>query len=76
VKEKVLAAHRAGIKMVLLPERNRADLEEIPRSILEENQIEFRFVKEMGQVLETALLSKEESKRETFPLPLEEVPVN
>ncbi len=41
VKTKVLAAHRAGIKLVLLPERNKKDLEDIPKSILEDMEIKF-----------------------------------
>ena len=32
IKEKVLAAHRAGIKTVILPRRNERDLEDVPRS--------------------------------------------
>ncbi len=41
IKTKVLAAHRAGIKMVLLPERNRKDLEDIPKSVQEDMEIKF-----------------------------------
>jgi ATP-dependent Lon protease len=54
VKEKVLAAHRAGIKIVILPDKNRKDLEEIPEEIRQE--LDFRFVKRMEEVLEIALL--------------------
>ncbi|NLI91967.1 MAG: endopeptidase La [Peptococcaceae bacterium] len=54
VKEKVLAAHRAGIKTVILPEKNRKDLEEIPEEIRKE--LDFRFVKRMEEVIEIALL--------------------
>ena len=62
VKEKVLAAHRAGIKTILLPERNRTDLEEIPKPALEgKDPIQFHFVREMEEVLSLALLSGEES---------------
>ena len=62
VKEKVLAAHRAGIKTILLPERNRMDLEEIPKSALEgKDPIQFHFVREMADVLSLALLSAEDS---------------
>lgn len=53
VKEKILAAHRAGIKQVILPERNRHDLEEIPQWVLKELQI--HFVKDMDEVLQIAL---------------------
>ncbi len=60
VKEKVLAAHRAGIKTVLLPERNRLDLEEVPQKAKE--GMTFHFVREMGDVLKVALLTEEESK--------------
>ncbi len=68
VKEKVLAAHRAGIRTILLPERNRTDLEEIPKSVLEgPSPIQFHFVREMSQVLDLALLSAEESMRLSRP---------
>ncbi|MFK7987758.1 MAG: endopeptidase La [Sandaracinaceae bacterium] len=53
VKEKVLAAHRAGIKRVILPERNVADLEEVPKEIKEE--LEFIGVSHMTEVLKLAL---------------------
>lgn len=61
IKEKVLAAHRAGIRRLILPERNKADLEEVPKEILDE--LEFVFVQRMDQVLESAL--------ETMPKPTE-----
>ncbi len=53
LKEKVLAAHRAGIKRVLVPERNKADLDEVPAEV--NNDLEFVFVSKMDQVLEAAL---------------------
>jgi ATP-dependent Lon protease len=56
VKEKVLAALRAGIKTVMLPERNRRDLEEIPADARE--QLEFRWIKDVDEAVDTAL-SKE-----------------
>ena len=55
LKEKVLAAHRAGIKRVLVPERNKADLDEVPAEV--KNDLEFFFVSKMDQVLEAALES-------------------
>ncbi len=71
VKEKVLAAHRAGIKTVLLPERNRLDLDEIPKSVLDKDAIRFHFVKEMSEVLKLALLPKQESKEPVPELDLD-----
>ncbi|MSP25734.1 MAG: endopeptidase La [Myxococcales bacterium] len=61
IKEKVLAAHRAGIKRIALPERNRVDLEEVPKEILE--SLEFIFTTRMDQVLEATL--------ESLPRPIE-----
>jgi ATP-dependent Lon protease len=55
LKEKVLAAHRAGIKRVIIPERNKPDLEEVPKEVLDE--LEFVSVSRMDQVLEGALES-------------------
>ena len=55
VKEKVLAAHRAGIKVVLLPEENRKDLEEdVPEKV--RKLMEFHFVSRVEEVLKLALL--------------------
>ena len=54
VREKLLAAHRAGIKKVLLPKECESDLEEIPENVKE--QMEFVLVENMDQVLEEALV--------------------
>ncbi len=56
LKEKVLAAHRAGIKRVLIPERNKADLDEVPAEI--KNDLEFILISKMDQLLEAALEEK------------------
>jgi ATP-dependent Lon protease len=53
LKEKVLAAHRAGIKRIVIPERNVADLEEVPQEV--KDVLEFVSVTKMDQVLEAAL---------------------
>jgi ATP-dependent Lon protease len=53
VKEKVLAAHRAGIKRIILPERNKPDLEDIPREVRDE--LEFVPVSRLDEVLKAAL---------------------
>lgn len=69
VKEKVLAAHRAGIKAVVLPEENRKDLEEIPENV--RKVLEFHFVKRIEEVLKLALLPLAHSDKVQ-----EEVPVH
>lgn len=53
LKEKLLAAHRGGIKIVLIPEENERDLEEIPKNI--KDQIEIKPVKWIDEVLQVAL---------------------
>ena len=58
VKEKLIAAHRAGIKKVLLPKECEHDLDEIPQNIKDE--MEFVLVKHMDEVLEHALFRNEE----------------
>jgi len=55
IKEKVLAAHRAGIKRVILPDRNRKDLVDIPESIRKD--LELSFVKRIQEALEQTLES-------------------
>src|SRR5436853_696639 len=54
VKEKVLAARRARVDTIVLPQQNRRDLEEIPKELLKE--ITFIFVDSIRQVLKTALV--------------------
>jgi ATP-dependent Lon protease len=53
VKQKVLAAHAAGLTEVILPERNRADLDEVPEEVRE--QMTFHPVMTIGEVLELGL---------------------
>ena len=53
IKEKVLAAHRAGIREIILPQRNEKDLEDVPPPVKE--QITFHFVEKMRDVIKIAL---------------------
>jgi ATP-dependent Lon protease len=53
IKEKVLAAHRAGIKIILLPDWNRKDLEDIPQKV--QKEIEFHFCSKMIDFIKLAL---------------------
>ena len=55
VKEKLLAAHRAGMKTIILPSENEKDLTEIPQNIQE--QFSIHFVETMDEVLKVALES-------------------
>lgn len=54
VKEKVLAASQFGIRQILLPEKNKRDMEEIPQSI--RKKLEFIYVKNVDDVLAHALM--------------------
>jgi ATP-dependent Lon protease len=65
LKEKLLAAHRGGIKTVMIPEQNVKDLAEIPDNV--KNKLEIVPVRWIDKVLEIAL--------ERPPVPLVEVPV-
>lgn len=53
VKEKVTAAHRSGIKTIILPDHNRKDLEDIPEHI--KKDLDFHFAKEMMDVIDVAI---------------------
>lgn len=53
VKEKMIAAHRAGLKTIILPKENKKDLEDVPKEVL--NDLTFKFVTHMDEVLEIAL---------------------
>lgn len=54
LKDKVLAAHRAGVKTIIAPESNRKDLEDIPAFV--QKDLKFFFVKHMDDVLKVALV--------------------
>ncbi|MCE5208866.1 MAG: endopeptidase La [Chloroflexi bacterium] len=60
VREKVLAAHRSGLKMVLLPEKNRKDLVDVPKKVRDDLNIVF--VSHMDQVVDLALEPVAEKK--------------
>lgn len=63
IREKILAAHRAGIKTVLIPERNLKDLVDVPKKVKEDLNIQP--VSHMDQVLELALYPPKEVKKKT-----------
>jgi ATP-dependent Lon protease len=53
LKEKILAAHRAGIRTVILPRENRKDLDDVPANV--KRDLSFKYVENMDQVLRVAL---------------------
>ncbi len=57
IREKVMAAHRAGIKKILLPAENERDIEEIPKNV--RKQLEFVLLKTVDEALEQALVKEE-----------------
>jgi ATP-dependent Lon protease len=70
LKEKLLAAHRGGIKTVLIPEENAKDLQEIPENV--KNQLEIVPVKWIDRVLEVALQSAPQALPDEEPAKTEE----
>ena len=75
VKEKILAAHRAGIRRIILPSRNEADTEEIPDDVLKE--LEIIPAGWISEVLNAALESDDASPiSKEFIVPLSEPPVD
>ena len=67
VKEKVLAARRAGIQTIILPHRNRKDLIDVPADVKKE--LEFIFVKRADQALEAALAGPRKNQRRRKEIP-------
>ncbi len=61
IKEKTIAAARAGIRKVILPARNRRDLEDIPKSV--QAAIEFVWVERVSQALEVAFADSPEARK-------------
>ncbi len=67
-KEKVLAAHRAGVKTVIAPADNEKDLEDIPDYV--QKDLKFVFVRHMDEVLKMALIQPPKPVRQkTIPIP-------
>jgi ATP-dependent Lon protease len=54
IKDKVIAAHRAGIREVILPALNRKDLEEVPEAIMK--KLDFKFVNKVDEGITVALI--------------------
>jgi ATP-dependent Lon protease len=61
LREKILAAHRAGLKTVLLPKQNQKDMVEIPKRV--KRDLKFVFVDRMEEVLPVALLPEGQAER-------------
>jgi ATP-dependent Lon protease len=63
VKEKVIAAHRAGLKTIILPKDNKKDLEDVPKEVLKD--LKFVFVEHMDEALDVALTKLLPARSET-----------
>ena len=64
VREKILAAHRAGLKIILLPEKNKKDLVEVPKKVLED--VKIHYVRHMDEVIKFALHDEAISENPTI----------
>jgi ATP-dependent Lon protease len=74
IKAKVLAAHRAGIKRVILPVQNGRDLDEVPQSVLDE--LEIILASDMREVLAAALEATPGAPDAPAPLEPVEAPMS
>jgi ATP-dependent Lon protease len=70
LKEKVLGAHRAGIKIIIIPKGNEADIEDVPEEV--RNTLEFHPVETLSEVLKIALVPAEPGEK-AAPLEMKEV---
>ena len=70
LKEKVLGAHRAGIKVIIIPKGNEADIEDVPEEV--RNMLEFHPVETLNEVLRIALVPAEPGEQ-ARPLEMKEV---
>jgi len=64
IKEKIIAAHRAGLKTIILPKDNKKDLEDVPKEVLKD--LKFVFVEHMDEVLDIALTKSINSKEAKY----------
>jgi len=67
IKEKMLAAHRAGLKTVILPKRNALDLEDVPEEV--KKSLKFIFAESVDDVLASALEKKKSVRNSPQPKP-------
>ena len=65
IKEKVLAAHRAGIRRIILPRENEKDLEEIPQQVKEE--LKFQFIDRIDDAIDMALTTAKKTRPRQKP---------
>jgi ATP-dependent Lon protease len=65
IKDKILAAHRAGIRTVILPDKNKKDLEEVPERI--RKQMVFHLAKKMDEIIPLALRVKKRARTNKSP---------
>ena len=65
VREKILAAHRAGLKTVIIPRRNKKDLVELPKRAMRELNI--KLVDHMDDVLDIALSDQVQASKSGLP---------
>jgi ATP-dependent Lon protease len=68
LKEKVLAAHRAGLEHLIVPRENRKDLDEVPQRV--QKQFTFSYVEHMDQVLNVALKREIRAERADVRKPI------
>jgi ATP-dependent Lon protease len=67
VKEKVLAARRARVSRIILPQQNRRDMDEVPKELF--GEIQFVFVEHVREVFREALKDKVQPPTATQPRP-------
>jgi ATP-dependent Lon protease len=67
IKEKMLAAHRAGLKTVILPKRNQLDLEDVPEEV--KKDLKFVFAESVDDVLASALEKRKPVRNSPQPNP-------
>jgi ATP-dependent Lon protease len=72
LKEKVLAAHRAGIKRIIVPDRNRFDLEDVPSDVRAD--LDLVFVSRMSEVIDAALETPPTARVAPLLAPLPVIP--
>ena len=68
LKEKVIAAHRAGLKTIIIPKDNKKDLEDVPKEVLKD--LKFVYVSHMDEVLDVALTRHIQPKVNISPRPV------